>query len=186
MKNKKGQLEIGGSTVMIYMLIIFVIVIIVFFVLFAIKNEGLTGETIGSTDFGAVQLNNDLLNFLKTPIEYEGEKMMVADLLARIDMKEGEDARREFFTEMFEDFVNGRYPELENYWVLAIFDESENQDDLSFIPYKYFDYLLEGYFFSSSCQSENYHKAIFYVPKINGQTIRLIFCLNKRDLVKIK
>ena len=166
------------------MIIVFVATIITFFILFAIKNGAITGEPIGSANFGAVQLNNDLLNFLKTPIEYEGEKMITADLLARIDIKEGEDERREFFTNMFEEFVNGRYPELKGFWVLAIFDESENQED--YTPYKYHDYLLEGYFFSSSCQSDDYHKAIFNIPKVNGRVIKLIFCLDKDDLEKIK
>lgn len=79
--NKKGLEEIGTSFVLPFMFVSFVLLVVIFFLLFSWENGSVKGKNFDSTNFDEVEIEMQLMNFLKTPVEVDGEKMMMADFI---------------------------------------------------------------------------------------------------------
>ena len=84
MKNKKALLGVPGSIADIYAIVGFVLVLIIFIFLFQIQGcnskERVKAEIQSKAE--SINTNMVLLNYLRTPVIVDGQKMDIADLIS--------------------------------------------------------------------------------------------------------
>ena len=190
--NKKGVFH-AEVIVQFFSYIAFVLVLLIFLTLFNVKSCGRESieQTIDSKtsnlDAGVV-----VLNYLRTPVEVNGSPMTIADIISMVDNPEGKEERVKVFQQTAEQVFEKQYPSNHSNWKgahpwwIRVYDADEEPSQLG--NSKYFR-LKEGYNYGGyNCDPDkdsNFVNTII-VPKVNGGKVKVVFCIFKSYLEKIK
>ncbi len=195
--NKKGGGFFAEIIPQVFSYLALILILLIFFMLFNIKGCSNTGtQKITSQKTTYLDTDNIVLNFLKTPVEFDGATT-IADILSIIDVEEGEKEKTKIFQEtaknIFEEFYlpydahKGKTRGEKSFtWWIKVHAEKEEPDadpvgDGKYmggikVPGKGYQYSTGGYCNPEGGQySDKVTTAI--VPKINGGYVKVIFCI---------
>lgn len=197
-KNKKGDYFIDVVP-QFFSYITLILVLLIFFVLFGIKGCGdKSAEQKIQGEISNLDANIILLNYLRTSIEIENSTMTIADIVSMVDIEEGKEKRIKAFQEtaksVFEKQFppkhpkwNGAYP-----WWIRVYDKNDKPSKET-KGAKYFRVLPlpgKGYIYGPGAHCNRLNKEEIVktqtIPKINGGSVDVVFCISKLYLEKTK
>ncbi len=188
MKNKKGAVVSGLTTILLYFG--FILLIIIFFFIF--KTTGGPQEVAITGHIADTDTNYALFSYLKTPVKVEGREMTIADILSMVDLEDGKEQRIKIFQEATKNTFEQLYPSDKQipyrWWIKVYAEDEEPKIGLGSgkymggfaAPGKGFQYVTSP---GASCnpQGSRYNDVVssVIVPKINGGYVKLVFCMYK-------
>lgn len=188
MKNKKGAVVSGLTTILLYFG--FVLLLIIFFFIFKLSKGGMEVKISGYIQDADV--NYEVLNYLRMPVEVDiggvKREMTITDIISIVAVEEGKEKRIETFQEATKEIFERQYPYKNlkewrgvNPWWLRIYASDEKPQKTG--NGKYFEYRPPGkgytYGPGANCNPDEDVVSIILVPKINGGYVKVVFCILK-------
>ena len=195
MKNKKGAIVTGLTTIFLYFG--FVLLLLIFFLPFK-ATKGPTEVKIGGY-IEAADVNYEILNYLRIPVEVDiggvKKEMTIADIVGMVDIEEGKEEKIKVFQETTKEVFERQYPYENlkewrgvNPWWLRVYAADEEPEKSG--DGKYFDYRPPGkgytYGPGANCNPGKDIVSIVLVPKIDKGYVKVVFCILKTYIETVK
>ncbi len=192
--NKKGVFY-AEIVPQVFSYIALVLILIIFFVLFNIKgcDDGINQKI--TSEKNNLDVENNLMNYLKTPVEYNGETITIADIVSMVDIEEDKDKKTKIFQENVKNTFEQIYPSkssdnqmVYNWWI-RVYDKNEEPSIGKAFSYSDGKYIWgiaapgKGYQYNTGrmCDPKGgqYSDEVstVIVPKVNGGYVKVVFCI---------
>ena len=186
---KNGFVTTGIVSFLVYIGV--VLVIILFYLIFKLGIGDTTVKISGYSTNTNIEFS--LLNFLRTPVDINvgsvKKSVPIGDLVGMMGIAEGSQERAKIFQNAANIFFEEQYPYTNlpdwkgvNPWWLRIYAEDETPKEIS--NGRYFDVFPipgKGYTYGpgSNCNPDKDSVTQVIIPEINGEKVKLVFCVLK-------